>query len=383
MKKFLFLVALAACLTAFLISCKEEEKKAAVSQKTESKPAAEKKAVETEAGAEDEYDGPWFMAQTEKAPVSSVSATSELVETKFAGRYIYPPINILDGDFENTWCESVDGDGIGEAVTVEFSEPVSFDEIQIVNGFATDESWEINNRIKTVQITQVAGEHFQRKDYELLDGVMDWQSIKFALPQTAQTIEFKIVDVYKGTKYQDSCLDDVRLLYKGNVIPFTGVAELKKVQEENSRAMLNSDFDQKFKALFKPSSLKDDGFKYLILEEKERNGMVLCAKEEGKTFSLVSMDPAAIYPDDDEIEYVRNIKENVISGFDYYCDVYDGFNTPDYTIGNCRIIIKSKISYIDTTTVKLIRIDGNKVIINGVPYKVIPSEKAYLQYNLR
>ena len=45
----------------------------------------------------------WFMAQTRKADAKSVLATSELVEAQFAGKYLYPPINVLDGDFATVW----------------------------------------------------------------------------------------------------------------------------------------------------------------------------------------------------------------------------------------------------------------------------------------
>uniref|UniRef100_UPI00388FE519 discoidin domain-containing protein n=1 Tax=Treponema sp. TaxID=166 RepID=UPI00388FE519 len=80
----------------------------------------------------------WFKAQSKSASVKSVTATSELVEAQFDGKYLYPPINILDGDFNSTWCEADQkGSGIGESITVEFAEPVSFDEIQIVNGFVS------------------------------------------------------------------------------------------------------------------------------------------------------------------------------------------------------------------------------------------------------
>ena len=75
-----------------------------------------------------EGDGNWFMAQTKQATVKSVIATSELVEAQFDGKYLYPPINILDGDFQTTWCEAEeDGPGIGESITVEFAEAVNAD----------------------------------------------------------------------------------------------------------------------------------------------------------------------------------------------------------------------------------------------------------------
>ena len=154
-----------------------------------------------------EGDGNWFMAQTKQATVKSVIATSELVEAQFDGKYLYPPINILDGDFQTTWCEAEeDGPGIGESITVEFAEAVSFDEIQIVNGFATKDYYLKNNRVKKLLLTQVAGQHFQQKEYTLRDKKDGWQSISFDLPQTAQTITLKILDIYSGSKYDDTCL---------------------------------------------------------------------------------------------------------------------------------------------------------------------------------
>ena len=199
-------------------------------------------------------DDNWFMAQTKTAPVASINSTSELVEAQYDGKYLYPPINILDGDTTTTWCEDEkNGPGIGESITIEFSIPVSFDEIQFINGFATKDYYLKNNRVKTIQITQVAKKHFQQKSYVLRDNCETYQSIKFPLTQTAQTITLKIMDVYKGNKYDDTCLDEFRILYKGKVIPFTGVKELKEVQTENSKQMLKTsskDFKKDFAKLF-------------------------------------------------------------------------------------------------------------------------------------
>ncbi len=128
----------------------------------------------------------WFMAQTDTAPLQSINATSELVEAQYEGQYLYPPINILDGDLSTAWCEAEqNGPGIGEEITIEFSTPVSFDEIQIVNGFSTKDYYKKNNRVKGIQLTQVAGKHFQQKDYTLADNRQGLQSIKSDLTQTA------------------------------------------------------------------------------------------------------------------------------------------------------------------------------------------------------
>ena len=102
--------------------------------------------------------------------------------------------------------------GIGESITIEFVEPVSLDEIQIVNGFAYTDYYTKNNRVKSILLTQTASKHFQQKEYVLADGVQNWQPIHFDLPQTAQTLTIKITSVYKGAKYDDTCIGDIRLL---------------------------------------------------------------------------------------------------------------------------------------------------------------------------
>ncbi|MDC7224888.1 MAG: nicotine adenine dinucleotide glycohydrolase, partial [Spirochaetales bacterium] len=80
----------------------------------------------------------WFEAQSDRASVKSIVSTSELVEGQYAGKYIYPPVNLLDGNFDTTWCEAEEGgSGLGESITLELEEPISFDEIQLVNGFAS------------------------------------------------------------------------------------------------------------------------------------------------------------------------------------------------------------------------------------------------------
>ena len=53
------------------------------------------------------FAGDWFMAQTKSADLYSVGASSELVEAQYDGKYLYPPINVLDGNFDTVWCEAV------------------------------------------------------------------------------------------------------------------------------------------------------------------------------------------------------------------------------------------------------------------------------------
>ena len=62
------------------------------------------------------------MAQTNSADLYSVGASSELVEAQYDGKYLYPPINVLDGNFDTVWCEAEkNGPGIGQSITIRTS----------------------------------------------------------------------------------------------------------------------------------------------------------------------------------------------------------------------------------------------------------------------
>lgn len=378
MKKIILITFALSCFFAF-ISCKEDKKNNPQNQNVENKTAEEK--------SEDE--NPWFMAQTDFAPIENVSATSELVETQFAGDYLYPPVNIVDGNFDNTWCEADEnGSGIGEALTIEFKEPVSFDEIQIVNGFAYKDYYKKNNRVKSIQLTQVAGKHFQQKEYVLEDDKPDWQSIKFDLPQTAQTIEIKITDIYKGEKYDDTCLDDVRLLYQGKVIPFGNVDRLKEIQEETSRAMLSNDFENQFLSLFKFSE-PNGALKYLVLQSDDENyGIVIVADLYDKNVYSIMSDMRNVLFENkmsyNELEewfewkshdYTREDFEN--SKFTKIAISVDD-KPLNVKLGNCSIVKTERVGYVETNVTYLLKIDGNNVYVNGAHYTVVDPSTVFI-----
>ena len=405
-----------AVLALIFVSCREKDKSAKKAEvQQEETPVQE---VVSEDEPEEDFGG-WFMAQTSEAPVKSVMATSELVEAQYEGRYLYPPINILDGDFDSTWCEADEnGSGIGESLTVEFWEPVSFDEIQIVNGFASKDYYEKNNRVKSILLTQTAStmvpmkkadettggkmrtmNHFQQKEYTLQDGVADWQSIKFDLPQTAQIIKLEILDIYKGEKYDDTCLDDIRLLYKGNVIPFTNLEALKILQEENSRQMLEEQgdyFEQQFNKLFKGGNeiylIGDDPNDILTIiryddYDDERINLLY-----GDSVLLKLTTKEALFKDLQDLacrnSYIYRENETLPSDWRDFRDQYKDFPLTQYllvgykwesyrtsySLGNHRILKHESIDYVDTTTAIIASINGNTLSLNGTNYKVLTTE---------
>lgn len=339
-------------------------------------------------------DSNWFKAQSKEARIVSASATSELVEAQFEGRYLYSPANMLDGDMSTTWCEAEkNGPGLGQVITFEFESPFSFDEIQIVNGFNYKNLYLQNNRVKKIQLTQVAKKHFQQKDYELADNVQDWQSIKFEQLQTTQTLTIKILDVYKGTNFDDTCLSDIRFLCKGKVIPFKGVDELKAIQNENSKMLLNKDaknFKKDFFALFKPRTGAASTGDLILMPEK--GDLVYQLVKDGDRLSY--MKRSYIYPvnqleetkkwtggymgfADAKTKDVVNLYDHPeLAGNAKYIAIEPNFwyDEPTFELKDYKIIKTEYIDYVITETATIVKLDGNNVFLNGVCYTVFAPE---------
>jgi hypothetical protein len=143
----------------------------------------------------------------------------------------YNPYNIKDGDKTTCWAEDQesqnfsdldpDGSGIGEWVyfsTVRINKDTDFSyEVEknlkgfkIINGYAKSEStYNTNNRVKEVEIEF---SDKQRMTFNLEDNNMDFQTFYF--PEEIKTRYFKLFirDIYKGTKYNDTCISEIELI---------------------------------------------------------------------------------------------------------------------------------------------------------------------------
>lgn len=346
----------------------------------------------------------WFQAQSDKATVKSIVSTSELVESQYQGKYLYPPINILDGNFDTTWCEAEEGgSGIGESITVELEEPLSFNEIQLVNGFASGNNYySKNNRVAKMTLTQTAGQHFQQKQYTLEDNVEGWQSINFDFTQTAQVINIRIDEVFKGIAYDDTCLSEFRFLMDGKVIPFENVENIIRIQEQHSRLLLDKS-EESFVTQFLAMAKHYGNSKRLYFREK--------GTEQGIFFNLedVDFEEEILKPEVCRIHHLYDINaedfllkdlwysslvnnegflhvylDNPLdsdqefldyaldNGYKYYAIESYGWNDPDYTLTNFKLLTHKTIDYVDVETLEILNPVGLEgMYINGVYYELL------------
>ena len=176
----------------------------------------------------------------------SIVSTSFLKE-KGKPDDFYAPWKANDKNKNTVWAEGTKGDGIGEKIyinivrmmAVEQFKPITLS-FSIINGCAVSETlFNSNNRVKKAKLTiyetrgGICGAFFKRRsdivinNYKIIDlpDTSSVQSIQMKIPATKPVkkldeniafdpsllffmAELEILEVYKGTKYSDTCITE-------------------------------------------------------------------------------------------------------------------------------------------------------------------------------
>lgn len=142
---------------------------------------------------------------------------------------LYSPGNVQDNDPATAWVEGVKGDGVGETISFYTNkghnqgEAFLIDSIGIINGYAkSPATFRNNGRVKKLFIRFEVDNDYdpdykkpQVKPVMLLD-TPDMQIIRFKNPMKATDIEFKIAEVYKGEKYEDTAISEIKFYISSN-----------------------------------------------------------------------------------------------------------------------------------------------------------------------
>jgi hypothetical protein len=107
-----------------------------------------------------------------------------------------------EGNSTKAWCEGVPGHGIGDTVTIRIEGAVAFRRLLVANGYGkSSRTYANNGRVKTVEITADTGIRAMQNFPDRSD------ILPIDLPKLAQHwIQLKIVDVYPGQRFTDTCL---------------------------------------------------------------------------------------------------------------------------------------------------------------------------------
>ncbi|MBI5298698.1 MAG: hypothetical protein HY877_00145 [Deltaproteobacteria bacterium] len=118
--------------------------------------------------------------------------------------------NLFDGNPHTAWVEGIPGSGIG--ITWEIGSNIrelTFQKIKVVNGYAKDKTtFENNNRIREIVIFSP----FTKPQTIKFDDSPEIQIVSLKEPFKAPAIVFMIKSVYKGKKYDDTGLSELRFI---------------------------------------------------------------------------------------------------------------------------------------------------------------------------
>ena len=114
--------------------------------------------------------------------------------------------NLHKLDLETPWVEGVPGDGIGEGFTISFWNQEVLPTLVLMNGYISFDKpylYEQNNRIKKIKVKGLTSG--KEKILDVIDTPHP-QTVDISFITEMEDIRVEIAEVYKGTKYDDTCL---------------------------------------------------------------------------------------------------------------------------------------------------------------------------------
>lgn len=131
----------------------------------------------------------------------------------------YPVDNLNDFKVDTPWVEGVKGDGIGEGFSIVNNQKTVYPYLLIMNGYISYRKpylYKQNNRIKKLKV--IGLNTGKSKILEVVDTPHP-QTVDISFLSEPEDIRVEIADVYKGSKYDDTCLHFC-ITYTNEVIPY-------------------------------------------------------------------------------------------------------------------------------------------------------------------
>jgi len=132
-----------------------------------------------------------------------IKSSSSLKE----GDIYYSPENLISCDPDKCWVEGAEGYGIGETITLKYFR-ANF--LVFSNGYVSVKKpylYEDNSRVRKIMITDL------KNKKSITVNIMDTPNLqRIKLPDNfGNEIEIKILDIYPGRKYKDTCINFIIL----------------------------------------------------------------------------------------------------------------------------------------------------------------------------
>lgn len=141
-----------------------------------------------------------------KNEVATAEASTTIKQNKVANY----PIYVFDDDITTNWQEGVDGSGIGQYIDFTLTQSYAVEAMTFKLGNWKEQKYFYgNNRPKTLQIDT---DH----DSWTVTFPDSWTefAVKFTSPVEISKIKITIMDVYKGTSWDDTPITDIGIWHK-------------------------------------------------------------------------------------------------------------------------------------------------------------------------
>ena len=155
---------------------------------------------------------PMFGFEVHRSYVNCSSFLKEKIK-------VYSVDNLCKYIVDTPWVEDVKGDGIGEGFTIVNEGNKTYPYILLMNGYISYEKpylYKQNNRVKRIKVTGITSG--KSKILEVKDTPHP-QTIDISFITIPEDIRIEIADVYKGSKYEDTCIHFC-VTYDKAVIPY-------------------------------------------------------------------------------------------------------------------------------------------------------------------
>ena len=119
---------------------------------------------------------------------------------------------VVDGNTDTSWQEGVDGDGLGEYITLDLGEEMQVQFLEAWLGNWRSDDWYNRNNVPAelyIQFYDNAGGYVD--DTLCFPKEKKKFGIELSRPVTARYVRIEIVDVYPGSKYDDTCIAEIRV----------------------------------------------------------------------------------------------------------------------------------------------------------------------------
>jgi len=172
--------------------------------------------------------------QAQKAVVDTVYEEFEVLD-EWNKPGLYSPVNMFDNDLSTCFAEGGRHDHF--ILRLALRKEIECDEIRILGGVEkSKELFEQNNRPNKFAVYfynsgtgyAFSGSKIKYEKEFILEDRMEYQSLSLDGVHKIRNIVFQCLSSYRGTKYNDTCVTELKFYYKGEEIPVENVSGLKR-----------------------------------------------------------------------------------------------------------------------------------------------------------